>query len=265
MKRQWWKEAVVYQIYPRSFKDSNGDGIGDIPGIMEKLDYIESLGIDVIWLNPVYKSPNYDNGYDIITPDAIGNVRLIFPVDYEVCPDNKQDIRYYVPRIMNSNFESAPYYPETELFVMFIDGNPNKPLIYGALSHSETNDLSMKDHPSRHYHSYGQGSSFGYTSDGDNPDVMGNSIMFQSKHGDGVSWIAQNNQHGDEKGELALDKLVATSATRTNLIDGEYHENLGYTDKTPNHQKKVIPVRDIEDERIVKTEEVKQAPTATTE
>ena len=65
MERQWWKEAVVYQIYPRSFKDSNGDGIGDIPGIMEKLDYIESLGIDVIWLNPVYKSPNYDNGYDI--------------------------------------------------------------------------------------------------------------------------------------------------------------------------------------------------------
>jgi oligo-1,6-glucosidase len=65
MKRQWWKEAVVYQIYPRSFNDSNGDGIGDIPGIMEKLDYIESLGIDVIWLNPVYKSPNYDNGYDI--------------------------------------------------------------------------------------------------------------------------------------------------------------------------------------------------------
>jgi oligo-1,6-glucosidase len=65
VKRQWWKEAVVYQIYPRSFKDSNGDGIGDIPGIMEKLDYIESLGVDVIWLNPVYQSPNYDNGYDI--------------------------------------------------------------------------------------------------------------------------------------------------------------------------------------------------------
>ena len=65
MKRQWWKESVVYQIYPRSFNDSNGDGIGDIPGIIEKLDYIESLGIDVIWLNPVYQSPNYDNGYDI--------------------------------------------------------------------------------------------------------------------------------------------------------------------------------------------------------
>lgn len=65
VNRQWWKEAVVYQIYPRSFNDSNGDGIGDIPGIIEKLDYIESLGVDVIWLNPVYQSPNYDNGYDI--------------------------------------------------------------------------------------------------------------------------------------------------------------------------------------------------------
>ena len=65
MNRKWWKEAVVYQIYPRSYKDSNGDGIGDIKGIIEKLDYIESLGVDVIWLNPVYTSPNYDNGYDI--------------------------------------------------------------------------------------------------------------------------------------------------------------------------------------------------------
>lgn len=65
IKRTWWKEAVVYQIYPRSFKDSDGDGIGDLKGIISKLDYLESLGIDVIWLNPVYKSPNRDNGYDI--------------------------------------------------------------------------------------------------------------------------------------------------------------------------------------------------------
>ena len=61
----WWKESVVYQIYPRSYKDSNGDGIGDLPGIIEKLDYIQSLGIDVIWLCPIYQSPNDDNGYDI--------------------------------------------------------------------------------------------------------------------------------------------------------------------------------------------------------
>lgn len=63
--RIWWKEAVVYQIYPRSFYDSNGDGIGDLKGILDKLDYIESLGVDIIWLCPVYQSPNEDNGYDI--------------------------------------------------------------------------------------------------------------------------------------------------------------------------------------------------------
>ncbi len=65
MKKTWWKEAVVYQIYPRSFQDSNGDGIGDIRGIISRLDYLKLLGIDVIWLSPVYKSPNDDNGYDI--------------------------------------------------------------------------------------------------------------------------------------------------------------------------------------------------------
>lgn len=63
--RTWWKEAVVYQIYPRSFKDSNGDGIGDLRGIIEKLDYIQQLGVDMVWLNPIYKSPNEDGGYDI--------------------------------------------------------------------------------------------------------------------------------------------------------------------------------------------------------
>ncbi|WLR57027.1 alpha-glucosidase [Mesobacillus subterraneus] len=65
MNKHWWKESVIYQIYPRSFMDSNGDGIGDIPGIITKLDYLKELGVDVIWLSPVYKSPNDDNGYDI--------------------------------------------------------------------------------------------------------------------------------------------------------------------------------------------------------
>ena len=63
--KKWWKEAVVYQIYPRSFKDSNGDGIGDLKGITSQLDYIKGLGVDVIWLSPMYDSPNADNGYDI--------------------------------------------------------------------------------------------------------------------------------------------------------------------------------------------------------
>lgn len=63
--RQWWKEATVYQVYPRSFKDSDGDGVGDLKGLTSQLDYIKSLGVDVVWLNPIFGSPNADNGYDI--------------------------------------------------------------------------------------------------------------------------------------------------------------------------------------------------------
>ncbi len=65
MEEKWWQRSVVYQIYPRSFQDSNGDGIGDLKGITSRLAYIRELGIDAIWLSPVYKSPNDDNGYDI--------------------------------------------------------------------------------------------------------------------------------------------------------------------------------------------------------
>lgn len=70
-QNDWWKEAIVYQVYPRSFQDSNGDGTGDLQGIISRLDYICSLGIDVIWLNPIYASPNDDNGYDISDYRAI--------------------------------------------------------------------------------------------------------------------------------------------------------------------------------------------------
>lgn len=71
MEKAWWKESVVYQIYPRSFYDSNGDGIGDLRGIYEKLDYLKDLGVDVLWLSPVYQSPNDDNGYDVSDYQAI--------------------------------------------------------------------------------------------------------------------------------------------------------------------------------------------------
>ena len=64
-KNDWWKDAVVYQIYPQSFKDSNNDGIGDINGIREKIPYLKNLGVNVLWLNPIYESPMVDNGYDI--------------------------------------------------------------------------------------------------------------------------------------------------------------------------------------------------------
>ena len=73
MEQKWWHESVVYQIYPRSFMDTNHDGIGDLQGIISKLDYLKELGIDVIWLSPVYKSPNVDNGYDISDYYAINH------------------------------------------------------------------------------------------------------------------------------------------------------------------------------------------------
>ncbi len=65
MERQWWQDKVCYQIWPKSFKDSNGDGVGDIPGIIDRLDYLKELGADILWLSPVYKSPLADEGYDI--------------------------------------------------------------------------------------------------------------------------------------------------------------------------------------------------------
>jgi oligo-1,6-glucosidase len=68
---KWWKEAIVYQIYPRSFQDSDGDGVGDLKGIIQRLDYVKSLGIDIVWLNPIYGSPNADNGYDISDYETI--------------------------------------------------------------------------------------------------------------------------------------------------------------------------------------------------
>ena len=64
----WWKEATIYQIYPRSFFDSNGDGEGDLPGVTSKLEYVKSLGVDAIWLSPFYTSPNKDGGYDVADP-----------------------------------------------------------------------------------------------------------------------------------------------------------------------------------------------------
>ena len=95
MQKSWWQEAAVYQIYPRSFQDSNNDGIGDLQGVISRLDYIKNLGVDVIWLCPVYQSPNYDNGYDIEILEKHHNQKIDAPSGtakllYEVMEDEIQ-------------------------------------------------------------------------------------------------------------------------------------------------------------------------------
>ncbi|WP_280768691.1 glycoside hydrolase family 13 protein [Salipaludibacillus daqingensis] len=114
MKRQWWKEAVVYQIYPRSFNDSNGDGIGDIQGIIEKADYLNELGIDVVWLSPVYKSPNDDNGYDISDyqkiMDEFGTME-----DWDEMLDALHDrgIKLIMDLVVNHTSDEHPWFVES--------------------------------------------------------------------------------------------------------------------------------------------------------
>ncbi|MCM3054470.1 MULTISPECIES: alpha-glucosidase [Bacillaceae] len=114
MKKKWWKESVVYQIYPRSFKDSNGDGIGDLQGVVEKLDYLKRLGIDVIWLCPIYKSPNDDNGYDISDYqdilDEFGTME-----DFEKLLDeaHKQGIKVIMDLVINHTSDEHPWFIES--------------------------------------------------------------------------------------------------------------------------------------------------------
>ena len=107
MQKAWWKEAVVYQIYPRSFMDSDGDGVGDIKGITSRLDYLQELGIDVIWLSPVYKSPNYDNGYDISDyQDIMDEFGTMADFDEMLNEAHKRGIRIVMDLVVNhSSFQ----------------------------------------------------------------------------------------------------------------------------------------------------------------
>lgn len=102
MDRNWWKERVIYQIYPRSFKDSNNDGVGDIRGIIEKLDLLKSLGIGIIWFSPLYKSPNYDNGYDIADyTDIHPEYGTMKEMDLLLEEAKKRDIKIVMDLVIN--------------------------------------------------------------------------------------------------------------------------------------------------------------------
>ena len=150
--KKWWKEAVVYQIYTKSFLDTNGDGIGDLQGIIRKLDYIKELGVDVIWLNPIYKSPDVDNGYDISDYQSIderyGTMEDFKQLLNEV---HKRDMKLIMDMVLNHTSD------EHQWFV---------------------NSRSSKDSPYRDYYIWREGK------DGKEPNNWGNYFY----EGKGSAW-----------------------------------------------------------------------------
>jgi oligo-1,6-glucosidase len=115
LERRWWHNAVVYQIYPRSFNDANGDGIGDIQGIIEKLDYIKQLGTNVIWLSPVYKSPMDDNGYDISDyMDIAPEFGTMADMDLLIEQANQRDIKIVMDLVVNHTSDEHPWFIESK-------------------------------------------------------------------------------------------------------------------------------------------------------
>lgn len=115
MKKSWWKESIVYQIYPRSFKDSNEDGIGDIGGIIEKLDYIKHLGIDIIWLCPIYDSPNDDNGYDIRNyRDVLKEFGTLEEFKFLLEESHKRGIKILMDLVVNHTSDEHQWFVESK-------------------------------------------------------------------------------------------------------------------------------------------------------
>ena len=114
MEKHWWQEVVVYQIYPRSFKDSNGDGIGDLRGIIEKLDYLQTLGIGAIWLSPVYKSPNDDNGYDISDyEDIMDEFGTMADMEELIDEADKRGIKIVMDLVVNHTSDEHHWFIES--------------------------------------------------------------------------------------------------------------------------------------------------------
>ena len=144
--RRWWKEAVVYQVYPRSFADSNGDGIGDLPGIASKLDYIAALAVDVVWLCPHYPSPNVDNGYDVSDYRAVSPLfGTLADFDALVAGLKARGIRLIVDLVVNHTSDQHPWFkrsrsardaPERDFYIWRDgrDGGPpnNYPSLFGG-------------------------------------------------------------------------------------------------------------------------------------
>ena len=115
MSKAWWKSSVIYQIYPRSFADSNGDGIGDLNGITAHLDYLKELGVDVIWLSPIYKSPNDDNGYDISDyQDIMTDFGTMEDFDRMIAEMHKRGIKLVMDLVVNHSSDEHRWFLESK-------------------------------------------------------------------------------------------------------------------------------------------------------
>ena len=115
MMKNWWKEAVAYQVYPRSFNDSNNDGIGDLQGLIAKLDYLQDLGIDVIWLSPMYKSPNDDNGYDISDyHEIMDEFGTMADFDELLAAIHQRGMKLILDLVVNHTSDEHPWFIESK-------------------------------------------------------------------------------------------------------------------------------------------------------
>ncbi|HNY84638.1 MAG TPA: alpha-amylase family glycosyl hydrolase [Anaerolineaceae bacterium] len=114
-KRLWWKDGVIYQIYPRSFQDTNNDGIGDLPGIISRLDYLQQLGIDGIWLSPINPSPDRDFGYDVADYNAI-DPKYGTMADFEELLDqaHKRKLHIILDLVLNHTSDQHPWFIESK-------------------------------------------------------------------------------------------------------------------------------------------------------
>ncbi len=143
MQPKWWQNAVVYQIYPRSFADSNGDGVGDLNGITEHLDYLKELGVDVLWLSPIYRSPNDDNGYDISDYQAIQpEYGTMADFDRLLAQAHRRGLRVLMDLVVNHTSDEHPWFRESRKskenpyrdFYIWRDGkNGNPPNNWGSV------------------------------------------------------------------------------------------------------------------------------------
>src|SRR5918911_5436937 len=125
-KREWWREAVLYQIYPRSFADGNGDGIGDLPGITAKLEYLEWLGVDAIWLNPIYPSPDVDWGYDVADYTAVHpDLGTLEDLDRLVAEAGRRGIGVLLDLVPNHTSIEHPWFRERPELYVWADEVPN--------------------------------------------------------------------------------------------------------------------------------------------